>query len=149
MPSLQRLRDRIGTRIGTMLFALSSALLALFHLLAWQLIRKLPNSSRDIPGSCIELRDPSSSSMPSLTVTERLIKLEEKLEILDKKELRMPRQKEELLNAAIQRIDALESELIATKRVSKSSLIHCHLSNSKLSVNYPPKTLHCRLCSRP
>ncbi|PKI35162.1 hypothetical protein CRG98_044437, partial [Punica granatum] len=116
LPGLQRLRDSINTRIGTMLVALSSSLVAFLHLVALQFIKKLPNSSHDTPGTCSGLKDHHSIHLPSPTVSERLNKLEEKVEILNKKELEMPSQKEELLNAAIRRIDALELELIATKR---------------------------------
>lgn len=149
MASLHQLRDGISIRVGTMLVALSSALLALFHLIALQFIKKLPNSSCNILDSCIDLRDPSSPPTPSPTVSERLNKLEEKVEILDKKELGMPRHKEQLLNASIQRIDALETELIAMKRVSGSSLINCQFSDFILARKRAPKTLPCRPCLRP
>ncbi|KAK4771040.1 hypothetical protein SAY87_031572 [Trapa incisa] len=134
--SLHRLRDCVSTRVGTMLVAFSSALLALFHLIALQFIRKLPSSSGDILDSCIELGEPSCP--PSPLISERLSTLEEKVENICRKELVMPRHKEELLNAAIQRIDALELELIATKRVlfealAKDEEIQAYSSTSRQS----------------
>jgi len=43
--------------------------------------------------------------------------LEKKVKILQTKPVQMPSEKEQLLNAAIYRLDALEAELIATKKV--------------------------------
>jgi uncharacterized protein YlxW (UPF0749 family) len=59
--------------------------------------------------------NPSSSS----TLT-RLSELEKKVETLQNKLNVMPREKEELLNAAVCRVDALEAELINTKKVTVS-----------------------------
>ena len=43
--------------------------------------------------------------------------LEKKVKILQTKPAQMPSEKEQLLNAAIYRLDAIEAELIATKKV--------------------------------
>ena len=51
------------------------------------------------------------------SVGRRLGDLEEKVEMLQSKRFEMPHEKEELLNAAVCRVDALEAELIATKKV--------------------------------
>ncbi|PKA49327.1 Patellin-3 [Apostasia shenzhenica] len=50
-------------------------------------------------------------------VLERLGELEDKIEMLLSKPLEMPCDKEEILNATVCRADALEAELIATKKV--------------------------------
>ncbi|KAB2089877.1 hypothetical protein ES319_A03G090800v1 [Gossypium barbadense] len=50
------------------------------------------------------------------SVVRRLGDLEEKVEMLQSKRFEMPHEKEELLNAAVCRVDALEAELIATKK---------------------------------
>lgn len=50
-------------------------------------------------------------------VMKRLGELEEKVDTLQSKPSKMPYEKEELLNAAVCRVDALEAELIATKKV--------------------------------
>lgn len=51
------------------------------------------------------------------SMMKRLGKLEEKVDTLQSKPSEMPCEKEELLNAAVCRVDALEAELIATKKV--------------------------------
>lgn len=53
---------------------------------------------------------------------KRLGELEEKVDTLQSKPSEMPYEKEELLNAAVCRVDALEAELIATKKVYCSTL---------------------------
>lgn len=69
-----------------------------------------------------EFRPPSPT--PSFTeaellssVIKRLGELEVKVDTLQAKPSEMPYEKEELLNAAVYRVDALEAELIATKKV--------------------------------
>lgn len=52
------------------------------------------------------------------SIMRRLTEVEEKVQTLQTKPVQMPSEKEELLNAAIYRVDALEAELIATKKVS-------------------------------
>lgn len=51
------------------------------------------------------------------SVLKRLAELEEKIEAVQSKPSEMPSEKEELLNAAVRRVDALEAELIVTKKV--------------------------------
>ncbi|KAJ1408038.1 CRAL/TRIO, N-terminal domain [Sesbania bispinosa] len=75
-----------------------------------------------------ESRPPSPA--PRFTKTElissalkRLGELEEKVDILQSKPNMMPYEKEELLNAAVYRVDALEAELIATKKALYEALI--------------------------
>lgn len=51
------------------------------------------------------------------SVVNRLGDLEKQVETLHSKRHEMPREKEELLNTAVYRVDALEAELIATKKV--------------------------------
>ncbi|KAL6517315.1 Phosphatidylinositol/phosphatidylcholine transfer protein sfh8 [Orobanche minor] len=75
-----------------------------------------------------EFRPPSPT--PSYTeaellssVMKRLGELEEKVYILQSKPSEMPCEKEELLNAAVYRVDALEAELIATKKALYEALM--------------------------
>ncbi|KAL2318783.1 hypothetical protein Fmac_032659 [Flemingia macrophylla] len=70
------------------------------------------------------------SPVPRLTNAElissalkRLGELEEKVDMLQSKPNVMPCEKEELLNAAVYRVDALEAELIATKKALYEALI--------------------------
>ena len=58
----------------------------------------------------------TKANLPSSTL-KRLGELEEKVDMLQSKPSVMPHEKEELLNAAVYRVDALEAELIATKKV--------------------------------
>ncbi|KAL8543001.1 hypothetical protein ACS0TY_003763 [Phlomoides rotata] len=75
-----------------------------------------------------EFRPPSPT--PSFTeaelvssVVKRLGELEEKVTTLQEKPSEMPYEKEELLNAAVYRVDALEAELIATKKALYEALM--------------------------
>ncbi|XP_051147410.1 phosphatidylinositol/phosphatidylcholine transfer protein SFH6-like [Andrographis paniculata] len=75
-----------------------------------------------------EFRPPSPT--PSFTeaevlssVLKRMGELEEKINILQAKPSEMPYEKEELLNAAVYRVDALEAELIATKKALYEALM--------------------------
>ncbi|KAK1614544.1 hypothetical protein QYE76_020061 [Lolium multiflorum] len=56
-------------------------------------------------------------------VLQRLAQLEEKVQTLQEKPSEMPCEKEELLNAAVRRVDALEAELIVTKKALHEALI--------------------------
>lgn len=87
----------------------------------------LPNCDQNTAESTVDAnkedcRPPSPT--PAFTeadvlsaVVKRLGELEEKVDALQSKPSRMPFEKEELLNAAVCRVDALEAELIATKKV--------------------------------
>ncbi|XP_061356298.1 phosphatidylinositol/phosphatidylcholine transfer protein SFH8-like [Gastrolobium bilobum] len=75
-----------------------------------------------------ESRPPSPA--PRVTKAElissalkRLSELEEKVDVLQSRPNVMPCEKEELLNAAVYRVDALEAELIATKKALYEALI--------------------------
>ena len=107
-------------------------LLTLFHSVARRVTKKLPEISSDHGQNIQELsldavpkeefRPPSRT--PAFTeeellssVLKKLGELEEKVDTLQAKPSEMPCEKEELLNAAVCRVDALEAELIATKKV--------------------------------
>ncbi|KAA8547532.1 hypothetical protein F0562_003961 [Nyssa sinensis] len=57
------------------------------------------------------------------SVLKKLGELEEKVDTLQAKPSEMPYEKEELLNAAVCRVDALEAELIATKKALHDALM--------------------------
>ncbi|KAL2460120.1 Phosphatidylinositol/phosphatidylcholine transfer protein SFH8 [Abeliophyllum distichum] len=57
------------------------------------------------------------------SVLKRLGELEEKVNTLQEKPSEMPHEKEELLNAAVCRVDGLEAELIATKKALHEALM--------------------------
>ncbi|KAK4424126.1 Phosphatidylinositol/phosphatidylcholine transfer protein SFH8 [Sesamum alatum] len=106
--------------------------------IAYRVTKKLPGASSQndqttpqlasdtIPKE--EFRPPSPT--PSFTdaellssVVKRLAELEEAVNTLQEKPSKMPHEKEELLNAAVYRVDALEAELIATKKALHEALM--------------------------
>jgi hypothetical protein len=64
-----------------------------------------------------EQQSPATSSADYMTVLKRMAELEDKVSVLSSKPVSMPPEKEEMLNAAISRVEALEQELMATKKV--------------------------------
>ncbi|KAL6839848.1 hypothetical protein ACP4OV_029658 [Aristida adscensionis] len=80
----------------------------------------------------IEFGEENRLSSPSLGVSEnnslssvlrRLGELEEKVQLLEAKPPQMPFEKEELLNTSVRRVDALEAELISTKKALYETLM--------------------------
>ncbi|KAJ0010438.1 hypothetical protein Pint_34747 [Pistacia integerrima] len=124
--------EGIRARVLVALMAFFMMLLTLFRSVASRVTKRLPDASCDHvlnnPEPAVdvtqkeEFRPPSPG--PSFTeadlissVMKRLGDLEEKVETLQSKPSEMPYEKEELLNAAVCRVDALEAELISTKKV--------------------------------
>lgn len=119
----------IAAHVWAALAAFFIFLVALIRSIAFRSFKKTSDSdpSCDImeqtfePAIKKELRPPSSA--PCLkeadlsSVLKRLGELEKKVDVLQTKSIGMPYEKEELLNAAVYRVDALEAELIATKKV--------------------------------
>lgn len=111
--------------------AFFTALLTIFRSLAGGVTKKLHDASPSKELNIIDLTldaVPQESRPPSpppafteadqlSNVLKRLGELEEKVDTLQSKPSEMPYEKEELLNAAVCRVDALEAELIATKKV--------------------------------
>lgn len=118
-------------RMIAVLMAFFMTLLTFFSSLLHPVTKKLVDTmgNRDSNAGCTptplpkeEFRPPSPTAgvtdanlLPS--VLKKLCELEEKVETLQAKPSEMPYEKEELLNAAVCRVDALEAELIATKKV--------------------------------
>lgn len=103
-------------------------LFTLFHSVALRVTKKLPNRDENIPKLAPDATHNEDFRPPSPTpaftesellssVLKKLSELEEKVDVLQAKPSEMPSEKEELLNAAVCRVDALEAELIATKKV--------------------------------
>lgn len=106
-------------------------LFTLFHTVALRVTNKLPdrvdhdeNIPQLAPGATHKEDFRPPSPIPAFTeadllssVLKKLSELEEKVDTLQAKPSEMPYEKEELLNAAVCRVDALEAELIATKKV--------------------------------
>lgn len=66
---------------------------------------------------------PNISAKEFMTVMKRMAELEDKMVKMNNQTICMPPEKEEMLNAAITRADALEQELLATKKVKKQSYV--------------------------
>jgi len=67
------------------------------------------------------LKDTGNGTLTS--VLRRLDELEEKVQTFEVKPPQVPFEKEELLNAAVHRVDALEAELISMKKALYEALI--------------------------
>ncbi|KAK3008157.1 hypothetical protein RJ639_015136, partial [Escallonia herrerae] len=141
-PATQKAPDGLRARVLAMLMAFFMTLFTLFYPVLQRVTKKLPNTFSDHDQSIQEFsldampkeefRPPSPT--PTFRQTElfssvlkRLGELEEKVDTLKAKPSEMPYEKEELLNAAVCRVDALEAELIATKKARSSS---CRASES-------------------
>lgn len=90
----------------------------------------LPNCEQNTPDATDKEEFHPTSPTPSYTESEllssvlnKLGELEEKVTMLQSKPSEMPYEKEELLNAAVCRVDALEAELIATKQALYNALM--------------------------
>uniref|UniRef100_A0A6N2KQ42 CRAL-TRIO domain-containing protein n=1 Tax=Salix viminalis TaxID=40686 RepID=A0A6N2KQ42_SALVM len=131
LPNTEKTPEGIRVRIFLAVMAFFMTLLTLFRSLAFQVTKRLPHTLSDCDQSSPELaldatqkeecRTPSPTAAFTETdlssVLKRLGELEEKVDTLQAKPSVMPCEKEELLNAAVCRVDALEAELIATKKV--------------------------------
>ncbi|XP_065000697.1 phosphatidylinositol/phosphatidylcholine transfer protein SFH6-like isoform X1 [Musa acuminata AAA Group] len=130
--------EGIRAQIVTWLMAFIMALYAMFCSVTRRVTRRLPDNML-MSDHCYpefdpnpmpkeEFRPPSPS--PTFkdvdilsSVLKRLGELEEKVDKLQAKPSAMPHEKEELLDAAVRRVDALEAELIATKRALYDALM--------------------------
>nr|DAD21586.1 TPA_asm: hypothetical protein HUJ06_023049 [Nelumbo nucifera] len=70
-----------------------------------------------------QLSGPSISETQYLSIMKRMDELEEKVTVLSMKPAEMSAEKEEMLNAAVRRIEALEQELMATKKALEDALV--------------------------
>lgn len=128
----QKNPDGIRGHIWALLLGLSMTFFTLFHSLVFKVAKRLPDSLADQTQFSTELegrqvpeeldRPPSPAPEISKTallssVLTKLDELEGKVDTLQAKPHEMPCEKEELLNAAVCRVDALEAELISTKKV--------------------------------
>ncbi|KAJ6682150.1 CRAL-TRIO DOMAIN-CONTAINING PROTEIN YKL091C-RELATED [Salix koriyanagi] len=69
-----------------------------------------------------ENQSPAISSADYMIFLKRMAKLEDKVSVLSAQPVSMPPEKEEMLNAALSRVDGLEQELMATKKALEESL---------------------------
>jgi len=125
--------EGLGAQIITWLTFLIMTLFAMLCSVPSKMARRISNQSSKHDDYRVEypqeqeykeeFRPPSPA--PSYTekdvlssMLRRVGELEDKVQVLETKPSEMPFEKEELLNAAVRRVDALEAELISTKKVS-------------------------------
>ncbi|XP_021731549.1 phosphatidylinositol/phosphatidylcholine transfer protein SFH6-like [Chenopodium quinoa] len=127
----------IRDRVMMVIVAFFMTLLTIFRSLAGRVTKKLPDASpidelsiKDVTLDTVPQESRPPSPPPAFTETDlmsnvlkRLGELEEKVGTLQSKPSEMPYEKEELLNAAVCRVDALEAELIATKKALHEALM--------------------------
>uniref|UniRef100_A0A0E0L593 CRAL-TRIO domain-containing protein n=1 Tax=Oryza punctata TaxID=4537 RepID=A0A0E0L593_ORYPU len=130
--------DGLWTQVITWLTVLIVSLFAMVRSVPSRMAKRLSSQSTDHDHFYVEypqeaeykeeFRPPSPA--PSYTekdvlssMVRRLGELEEKVQVLETKPSEMPFEKEELLNAAVRRVDALEAELISTKKALYEALM--------------------------
>ncbi|XP_004291849.1 PREDICTED: phosphatidylinositol/phosphatidylcholine transfer protein SFH8 [Fragaria vesca subsp. vesca] len=125
----------VSAYVWTRIMAFLLTLVTLMQSVSFRVTKKLPNSVSDsthntpvLTAEYEEFRPPSPA--PGLSrvdllssALQKLGELEEKVDMLQAKPYEMPHEKEELLNAAVCRVDALEAELIATKKALHDALM--------------------------
>lgn len=138
-PATSKTPEGFRARVVIALMAFFMTILAFFQSVAYRVTKKLPNAScnhvQNVDAELAvdvtqkeEFRPPSPTPVFSeadllSSVLKRLGELEEKVDTLQVKPSEMPYEKEELLNAAVCRVDALEAELIATKKALYEALM--------------------------
>ncbi|KAL3621263.1 Phosphatidylinositol/phosphatidylcholine transfer protein sfh8 [Castilleja foliolosa] len=137
-PDSQKQQEKLHAWLMATLMTFFMTFFLFLRSLLRHVTKKLPNTSMQHEqinqefsfdtGPKEEFRPPSPT--PSFTeaelltsVMKRLVELEEKVNTLQSKPSEMPYEKEELLNAAVYRVDALEAELIATKKALYEALM--------------------------
>ncbi|KAI4298314.1 hypothetical protein L6164_031889 [Bauhinia variegata] len=138
LPDTKETPEGIRARIWVALTVFFLTLFTFFRSLACCITKKLPATSSSDNQSAseptLDATNKEDSSHPSATAVfpvadllpsllKRLGELEEKVNTLQSKPSVMPYEKEELLNAAVCRVDALEAELIATKKALYEALM--------------------------
>nr|XP_043630960.1 phosphatidylinositol/phosphatidylcholine transfer protein SFH8-like [Erigeron canadensis]XP_043630961.1 phosphatidylinositol/phosphatidylcholine transfer protein SFH8-like [Erigeron canadensis] len=127
--AVQEAPKRLDARVLAFIMAFFMTLFTLFQTTVTRVTKKLHNVSteRTRNTSSKEVRPLSAVSTAEAelvsSVLKRLGELEDKVDTLQAKPSEMPYEKEELLNAAVCRVDALEAELIATKKALHEALM--------------------------
>ncbi|XP_030470182.1 phosphatidylinositol/phosphatidylcholine transfer protein SFH8 [Syzygium oleosum] len=137
-PDPPKTPEGLRARILLAVMAFFMTLFALLRSITHRVTKKLPSAPLNVDQNISEVAPDSTqkeefrppSPTPAFTeadllssVLKRLGELEEKVDTLKAKPSEMPYEKEELLNAAVCRVDALEAELIATKKALYEALI--------------------------
>lgn len=129
LPNTQKSPEGLSARMLMVFMGFFIAIFAFLRSLVCQISgKKLSVCSQNTPELSLDKTATEENGLPSpiaksteaevlSNVMKRLGELEEKVDTLQSKPSEMPYEKEELLNAAVCRVDALEAELIATKKV--------------------------------
>ncbi|GFY95861.1 Sec14p-like phosphatidylinositol transfer family protein [Actinidia rufa] len=120
LPRLQMSPQGLCVQIWAALLAFLATLFNLFASLVYQVNNKhsdlVSDSAKKIPNTTLEPAPMEELPLPN-SVLRRLGELERKVDILETKSIGMFSEKDELLNAAVCRVDALEVALNATEKV--------------------------------
>ncbi|XP_037413652.1 phosphatidylinositol/phosphatidylcholine transfer protein SFH8-like isoform X4 [Triticum dicoccoides] len=122
--SLRNIRMALGvlrTQIVTCLTVLIMSLFMVIRSAPSRVSERFSRQSIACDHNCGEFPQNLEFKVPY--VSRRLRELEEKVVVLEAKPSQMPVEKEEVLNTAVCRVDALEAELISTKKVLYETLI--------------------------
>ncbi|KAK4741119.1 hypothetical protein SAY87_024707 [Trapa incisa] len=136
-PGTPKPPEGIRARLFLAIFAFFMTCLTLLRSFASGITKKLPQASPEVDRivpeltidaqkeeCCHPLPTPAFAEADLLaSVIKRLSELEEKVDTLQAKPSEMPYEKVELLNAAVYRVDALEAELIGTKKALHEALM--------------------------
>ncbi|XP_072999450.1 phosphatidylinositol/phosphatidylcholine transfer protein SFH8-like isoform X2 [Typha latifolia] len=138
LPSTLKHPEGLRAQIVALLVAFLMTILTILRSVTCRVAKALPDRTSELddhfsafsldPSPKEEFRPPSPA--PGFaeadllsSVLLRLAELEAKVDILQAKPSEMPSEKEELLNAAVCRMDALEAELIVTKKALHEALM--------------------------
>uniref|UniRef100_A0A0A9HII5 CRAL-TRIO domain-containing protein n=1 Tax=Arundo donax TaxID=35708 RepID=A0A0A9HII5_ARUDO len=113
----------LQTQIAAWFTALIVSLLTFLRSVLSIMTKRLPNRAVACDHRSAEFPQGYVENGTISYVLRRLGELEEKLQILEAKPPQVPFEKEELLNAAVCRVDALEAELISMKKALYEALI--------------------------
>ncbi|VAH78568.1 unnamed protein product [Triticum turgidum subsp. durum] len=122
--SLRNIRMALGvlrTQIVTCLTVLIMSLFMVIRSAPSRVSERFSRQSIACDHNCGEFPQNLEFKVPY--VSRRLRELEEKVVVLEAKPSQMPVEKEEVLNTAVCRVDALEAEPISTKKVLYETLI--------------------------
>ncbi|TKY75416.1 Phosphatidylinositol/phosphatidylcholine transfer protein SFH8 [Spatholobus suberectus] len=137
LPDTQKTPEGLQARIWVALSVFFLTVFTLLRQVSYRMTKKFPalssnddKSTSEPPSDTTNTEVLPPSSTPQCTeenllpsMLKRLSELEEKVDTLQSKPSEMPYEKEELLNAAVCRVDALEAELIATKKALYDALM--------------------------
>ncbi|KAK2990424.1 hypothetical protein RJ640_011172 [Escallonia rubra] len=126
--------EGLGSQIFSGVIAFIMGIVAMIRL-SWNVPKKLTDATLySSPMYCVEtmmkgqaypfhLATPTISSLEYLSVMRRMTELEERMSIMSMRPAAMPAEKEEMLTATVSRVEALEQELMATKKALEESLV--------------------------